>query len=563
VSPDEQMIKQSPARLVLGPLLRYVGDDDATIWVETDRACEVKVLGCSSPTFCVAGHHYGLLSVSGLEAGACVRYEVHLDGERCWPLADSPFPPSVIRTRTPGQPLRLVFGSCRVTVPHQPPYTLSKDRDDRGREVDALLALSERLRTQPPPDWPDALLLLGDQIYADQVSPQTERLIEERRASDEGSAQAPPRGEVADFEEYTWLYQEAWSDAATRWLLSTVPSSMIFDDHDVHDDWNTSWAWVREIRTVPWWHERILGAYMSYWIYQHLGNLSPAELAENALLAEVRKAQDAEEILRAFAEHAEREIAGTRWSFRRDFGRNRLLVLDSRAGRVLDEERREMLSEEEWAWVEDCVTGEFDHLLIATTLPWLLSPGLHHLEAWNEAVCDGAWGRTAARLGEKIRQAVDLEHWSAFHRSFVRLTDLIHQVASGRRGPAPASVIVLSGDVHHAYLAEASFPGRAPIQSAVVQAVCSPIRNPLDRTERRSLRAALSRRAATAPRRLARSAGVQPAAVRWEFTGEPTFDNQVASLLLTGRAAHLTIEKTRPEDWAAPRLHQTLSRTIA
>jgi hypothetical protein len=56
---------------------------------------------------------------------------------------------------------------------------------------------------------------------------------------------------------------------------------------------------------------------------------------------------------------------------------------------------------------------------------------------------------------------------------------------------------------------------------------------------------------------------VQPAAVRWEFTGEPTFDNQVASLLLTGRAAHLTIEKTRPEEWAAPRLHQTLSRTIA
>jgi hypothetical protein len=63
-------------------------------------------------------------------------------------------------------------------------------------------------------------------------------------------------------------------------------------------------------------------------------------------------------------------------------------VLDSRAGRVLDDDRREMLSE--WAWVEDCVTGDFDHLLIATTLPLLLSHGLHHLEARNEAVCDGA-----------------------------------------------------------------------------------------------------------------------------------------------------------------------------
>ncbi len=553
----------APARLVLGPLLRHVGDDEATVWVETDRACTVEVLGCSSPTFCVGGHHYGFVCVSGLESGACVPYEVHLDGERCWPLADSPFPQSVIRTRTPGEPLRLAFGSCRITVPHEPPYTLSKDRDDRGREVDALLALVERMRTQPPHEWPDALLLLGDQVYADQVSPEAERLIHERRGGADASADDPPQGDVADFEEYTWLYREAWSDPATRWLLSTISSAMIFDDHDVHDDWNTSWEWVREIRKVPWWNERILGAYMSYWIYQHLGNLSPAELAENALLAGVREAQDAEEILRAFAKQAEEEIAGTRWSYHRDFGRTRLLVLDSRAGRVLDEDRREMLSEEGWAWVEECVTGDFDHLLIATTLPWLLSPGLHHLEAWNEAVCDGAWGRPAARLGEKIRQAIDLEHWSAFHGSFVRLTDLVHEVASGGRGPAPASVIVLSGDVHHAYLAEASFPGRAPIESAVVQAVCSPIRNPLDRRERRALRAALSRSAAAVARLLARSAGVRPAAVRWEFAGEPTFDNQIATLHLTGRGAHLTIEKTRPEDWATPQLHRTLSRTIA
>jgi len=136
-------------------------------------------------------------------------------------------------------------------------------------------------------------------------------------------------------------------------------------------------------------------------------------------------------------------------------------------------------------------------------------------------------------------------------------------VASGGRGAAPASVIVLSGDVHHAYLAEASFPGRTPIESAVVQAVCSPIRNPLDRPERRALRAALSRSGAAVARLLARSAGVRPAAVRWEFTGEPTFDNQIASLHLTGRGAHLTIEKTRPEEWATPQLHQTLSRTIA
>ena len=62
---------------------------------------------------------------------------------------------------------------------------------------------------------------------------------------------------------------------------------MIFDDHDVHDDWNISEAWVREMRATSWWDERITGAFMSYWIYQHIGNLAPPELAEERLLAEI------------------------------------------------------------------------------------------------------------------------------------------------------------------------------------------------------------------------------------------------------------------------------------
>jgi hypothetical protein len=123
-----------------------------------------------------------------------------------------PSPRASYARATPGPPVRLAFGSCRATLPHDPPYTLSKDRDDRGREVDALLALVARLRTQPPREWPDALLLLGDQIYADQVSPETERLINERRGRDDASAHDPSQGDVADFEEYTWLYREAWSD---------------------------------------------------------------------------------------------------------------------------------------------------------------------------------------------------------------------------------------------------------------------------------------------------------------------------------------------------------------
>ena len=546
------------ARLVLGPLLRYVSDTEATVWVETDAPCEVQVLGRVASTFAVAGHHYALVILDGLAPGSTLPYEVQLDGVRSWPPPDDPYPQCVIRTHTHDESLRLAFGSCRLSLPHTLPYVLSKDDDPRGRAVDALLALVERMRHEPVSEWPDAFLLLGDQVYADEVSPGTEELIAGRRGPG-----GPPRDEVADFEEYTSLYRDSWSDPALRWLLSTLSSAMIFDDHDVHDDWNISEAWIAQMRAKPWWEERILGAYMSYWIYQHLGNLSPARLFDDPIFCAVQEAEgDCEGLVREFARTCAREIAGARWSFFRDFGRTRLVVLDTRAGRVLSEGRRQMLSDTEWAWAEDRCTGDFEHLVIGSSLPVLLAPAMHHVEAWNEAVCDGAWGRLAARAGERLRQALDLERWPAFGGCFNRLAVLLEDVAAGRRGPAPATIVLLSGDVHHAYVAEASFPGRE-VTSRVLQATCSPVRNPLDKLERRLLRAAFTRPVTALTRRLARAAGVPPPPLRWAFAQPPTFDNQIARLDLSGREAQLLIEKTVAEDWQEPRLHPILSLEIA
>ena len=77
-------------------------------------------------------------------------YEVHLDGEPAWPPAASDFPPSGFRTFPAEGPLRIAFGSCRVAAPHEPPYSLRKDADDRGREIDALRTLALRMRERPP-----------------------------------------------------------------------------------------------------------------------------------------------------------------------------------------------------------------------------------------------------------------------------------------------------------------------------------------------------------------------------------------------------------------------------
>jgi hypothetical protein len=554
-----------PARgLILGPALRYAGETEALIWVETAAPCTVSVLGCEARTFCVEGHHYALVVCTGLEPGTITPYEVALDGETVWPLPDDPFPPSVIRTHAPDKKTRIAFGSCRVCAPHQPPYSLRKDDDPEGREVDALLALAHRMRGQDPSEWPEALILLGDQVYADEVSPEVREFIRSRR-----DPEVPPGEQVADFEEYTRLYWESWGEPYMRWLLSTVPSSMIFDDHDVHDDWNTSKTWVTDIRARGWWDERIVGGLMSYWLYQHLGNLSPRELADMDLLDRVREADDAGPILRDYVFKADREVEGTRWSYCRDIGSARLVMVDSRAGRVLDPGGRSMVDEDEWRWIEEHATGDCDHLLIGTSLPLLLAPGMHYLEAWNEAVCDGAWGRVASWAGEKVRQALDLEHWAAFGESLERMMSIVRSVGRGERGEAPASIVALSGDVHHAYLAEVGFAPGTGMRSTAWQATCSPFRNPLDNKERTVMRFMASEVASKVMRRLADAAGVERPSVRWRYAHDkPWFDNQVAMLDLDGRRGRMLLEKTvapRPEQAEDPplRLEQVYERDLA
>ena len=167
----------------------------------------------------------------------------------------------------------------------------------------------------------------------------------------------------------------------------------MFDDHDVVDDWNTSRAWRRDMRATTWWRERITGALMSYWIYQHLGNLSATELRSNDLLAQVYERATASGDPASVRRGADREAdggPGVMWSYRRDYGRVRLLMIDSRCGRVLQEGHRQMVGDAEFAWIEaQTEDGDFDHLLVGTSVPWLLPRALHDIEAADEQLTAG------------------------------------------------------------------------------------------------------------------------------------------------------------------------------
>ena len=497
----------STPELLLGPVLRHVGRTDATIWVETDRPCVVEILGQREPTWRVAGHHYALVVLEGLQPGQSIDYDVRLDGESVWPVADDPRPHPRIRTisESVGAPIRIAFGSCR--------YACSAAvADDDHFEPDALMVLGRQLAGQDETEWPHAVLMLGDQVYADETSEATQAKIRQRRDITTGS-----REQVADFEEYTWLYAESWNDPDVRWLMSVLPSSMIFDDHDICDDWNTSRAWREDMQATDWWGERVIGGLSSYWVYQHLGNLSPADLAGNDLFQQVRgRGEDAEPLLTEAAE------------------------VFSRVGG--------MIGDGEFDWISAQADGDYDHLLIGTSLPWLLARALHDIESWNEALADGVRGARVARWSESLRRAADLEHWAAFRLSFDRLADLIREVAQGRRGTsAPATVCVLSGDVHHAYVASATFD--EPVSAQVYQLTCSPLHNYVPAAMKVAFRLAWS----TAARRTVRGlldvvTRVPRTRVSWQREAGPYFGNELMTFTAAGRLAMVELAQTRPKE---------------
>ena len=84
----------------------------------------------------------------------------------------------------------------------------------------------------------------------------------------------------------------------------------------------------------------------------------------------------------------------------RDFdAQARLVVVDSRAARVLEPDAAlDARRRASWPGSTSRCSGGVDHLLVGTSLPFLLAPGLHHVEAFSEALAQGAWGEAGGAV---------------------------------------------------------------------------------------------------------------------------------------------------------------------
>ena len=145
-------------------------------------------------------------------------------------------------------------------------------------------------------------------------------------------------------------------------------------------------------------------------------------------------------------------------------------------------------------------------------------------------------GPPAAGLAERLRDAVDLEHWPAFGASFAKLERLVTELATGRHSPQgnpPASVTLISGDIHHSYLAAVNLPRHAATAtrtSAVYEAVCSPFHQAMPPKMRYAQRLASNKVSGLLGTAAAMLARAYVPGLTWRITEGPWFQNMIATL---------------------------------
>ena len=352
------------------------------MWVETDSPCTVEVLGLPRAHLDRrrpplrpgrASRGWRRAPARRTTSGWTARWS----GRRRTRDA----PPSRIRTLGPG-PAAAARRSAPAATPPPPPSA-----SDSKFDADALDAYAARMaRSRPRTSGPTRCC-----CSATRSTP-----TRPPRAPGGGSAHAatsptPPGDAGARTSRSTpGSTTSRWSDPEVRWLLSTVPSSMIFDDHDVRDDWNTSAAWRREMQATPWWEERIIGGAVVVLGLPAPGQPLPADAGRGrrSTSGSARTTATPSRCCASSPRRPTRRPTGTRGRSGRTgatsggvaaAGDRLPLRADARQRRPLDGVRGRVR-----AGSRSRLAGDYDHLLVGTSLPWLLPRALHDLESWNE-----------------------------------------------------------------------------------------------------------------------------------------------------------------------------------
>lgn len=472
----------------IGPLVRAIGSQSVAIWVELSQPCTVIChvtpamtnqdgrRSASVTTVTVGGRYYAVAFLEGLLSATWYDYQllgIGSDGEETLPVTVR----QCFRTLDPANAetttLRVAYGSCRRS--NHP------EDDALSAFGNWLLATYEARETM----WPQLLLLIGDQIYADQPP---DEVLKAHPRLQEGAA---------TFADFALLYEYAWSrDPNVRQVLAALPTFMMFDDHEVTNNWYTQPTWRARVLQAGK-EELLVDGLVAYWLYQGWGNLYPQQDENHPLLQIMHMAgergEDALPALRARVQADVTMAAPIRWHYTIPT-QPPIFVANARTERtaVFSENTDELyaptqiMSAGQMSELRAWLQGQQAALpLIVSSVPVLLPPviGLGEYimgyRFWTQQ--GGALhtlGLRLAQLQQRVADKANFDHWPLYSTSWHALVQLLQE--SGR------DLLVLSGDVHFSY-AMCAQP-RHHATNHLYQFVSTPLQNALDEPSDRQIK---------------------------------------------------------------------------
>ncbi|HWM25409.1 MAG TPA: alkaline phosphatase D family protein [Chthoniobacterales bacterium] len=310
-----------------------------------------------------------------------------------------------------------------------------------ARDTDEPYGLWRRLAQQqtecseiPQQEKPFSLLLMGgDQVYADEIwvsrrCPELQRWNElPYDQQSNAKPNAAMRAEIEAF--YDWLYIDRWKDEQMSLMLSSIPSVMMWDDHDIFDGW---------------------GSY-------------PKARQECAVFAKVF--QEAARVFDVFQLRCSTRsrLNGTanHRTLALRFRGYQILVLDNRSERTLEQ----IMSDQQWHDVKGWLDGTQKppkNLIVLTAVPvvyrsFAIAEKLFEATPWHEQLEDDVQDHWSAKRHEAERMRlimVLLNHIDRHKNRCVILSGDVHVGALGRIWDAKRGVgltqIISSGIVHPA-----------------------------------------------------------------------------------------------------------------
>ncbi|MGV3499943.1 MAG: alkaline phosphatase family protein [Hydrogenophaga sp.] len=245
--------------------------------------------------------------------------------------------------------------------------------------------------------------------------------------------------------------------AAARRALAHLPVAMVFDDHDITDDWNLSREWEDVAYGHPFSRRVIGNALLAYLLNQAWGN-RPEAFEPQGLLDQVQAALDAPGG-QAHEALIERLLQWRDWHYVWPTSPP-LMVLDSRTHRWRSEvSPRRPSGLMDWEALTDLQQALRGHpaVLLVASAPIF---GVKLIETVQ---------RVFSFFGKPLM--VDAENWMSHPGAASAVLNIF------RHPKTPQTFVVLSGDVHYSFVYDVELRPRgrrrAPVQGPHIWQVCS------------------------------------------------------------------------------------------